>query len=500
MKTGDSIENAVPRLSATGLASLADRVATPAYDRRALTPGIVHIGVGNFHRAHQGIYMDDLFNLGKDHDWAITGAGVMPGDERTRKILERQDYLSTVVELDPSGISARIVGAMTDYAPVQAGNAALIETMARPETRIVSLTITEGGYYIDSSTNAFDTGHQSIVQDAANPSSPQTVFGAIISALALRRKAGLAPFTVMSCDNIPGNGAATLGAVTGLCEMFDSELAAWIAGNVAFPNSMVDRITPVTSGHEIALVRDTFHFDDPAPVTCEPFRQWVMEDKFTAGRPSLEDVEVIFTGDVNLYENMKLRILNGGHAIIAYPAALLDIEFAHRAMADPAISAYFIKVQEEEILPEVEPVPNMSPRAYLDLIDRRFRNPMVRDTTHRLCFDGSNRQPKFIVPSVFDNLQKSQSVSGLALVSALWCRYCEGVTESGRKIASNDPKWEQLTDVAARAHSDPKAWLCQEDIYGILVRQPQFVREFERWLRRIWSDGVRDTLSEYTRA
>ncbi|VAW10914.1 Multiple polyol-specific dehydrogenase [hydrothermal vent metagenome] len=486
------------RLSRTALSRLSGNIQLPEYRRSALRPGIVHIGVGNFHRAHQAVYMDDLFSRGVDHDWAIVGAGVRQDDARMRKLLAGQDFLSTVVELDPEGTTGRIVGSMTDFLPVQKHNTALVEAMARPETRIVSMTVTEGGYFIDPSTNAFDAGHREIILDANTPSSPQTLFGAIVLALSKRKYARTAPFTVLSCDNIPRNGDATQKTVTGLAALSDPGLAAWIQDKVSFPNAMVDRITPATGESEIALVRDRFHYDDPAPVTCEPFRQWILEDRFSAGRPRLEDVGVTFTSDVHLYENMKIRILNGGHAIIAYTAALLDIEFVHQAMADPAISSYLNKVQNEEVLPHVAPVPEMSPGRYLNLIECRFKNPRIKDTVHRLCFDGSNRQPKFIVPLINDRLRHEGSASGLALVSALWCRYCAGTTEAGRKIAPNDPKWDHLTNAAAQARFDPMAWLHQVNAYGPLAGQPEFALEFERWLGQIWGNGVRDTLNEYT--
>ena len=270
-------------------------VALPAYDRTRLTAGIVHIGLGNFHRAHMAVYLDDLFALGEGHDWAILGAGVRAADAKMREALIAQDCLSTVIELDPAAKSCRRIGSMIDFLPVEKDNASLIEGMAKAEIRIVSLTVTEGGYFINSATGQFDPQAPEIVADAADPDHPATAFGAIIAALKARRAAGIQPFTVMSCDNLPGNGHVTQAAVVGLARLFDEELANWIAANVAFPNGMVDRITPATGPRERAMAAQFGLADDPVPVTCEPFRQWVLEDNFPAGRPAWEKVGVTFT-------------------------------------------------------------------------------------------------------------------------------------------------------------------------------------------------------------
>jgi mannitol 2-dehydrogenase len=474
-------------------------VALPAYDRSRLTPGIVHIGLGNFHRAHMAVYLDDLFAKGLGHDWAVLGAGVREGDARMREALRAQDWLSTVIELDPAGLRARRVGAMTGFVEVQPDNAALIAAMTDPAIRIVSLTVTEGGYFVDAATGRFDPSAPEIVADAANPDHPATAFGAILAALRARRAAGIAPFTVMSCDNLPGNGHVTRDAVTGLARLSDPALADWVAANVAFPNGMVDRITPATGPRERALAK-SLGLDDPVPVTCEPFRQWVLEDNFPAGRPPLEQVGVTFTPYVHAYEAMKIRILNGGHAIIAYPGGLLDIEMVHEAMAHPLIAGFLDKVEREEIIPLVPPVPDTDLNAYFALIHSRFANPEVADTIRRLCLDGSNRQPKFILPSLRDNLAAGRVPRGLILESALWCRYCAGASDSGTTIAPNDPAWERLTEVARAARAEPALWLAMDDIYGEVGCDPVVIAEFTRVLNALWENGTVAVLTEYLSA
>ncbi|MFO1175346.1 MAG: mannitol dehydrogenase family protein [Paracoccaceae bacterium] len=484
------------KLTEATLPLLPAGVARPAYDRARLTSGIVHIGCGNFHRAHQAVYFDDLFALGEGLDFAITGAGVRDGDERMRQALAGQDWLYSVVELEPGARNARVIGSLNGFVPVSPGNSPLIAAMAAPATRIVSLTVTEGGYYIDPMTGTFSPDHPDIRRDAQVPDRPETAFGAIIAALKQRRAAGVQPFTVMCCDNVPHNGRVTRDAVVGLCALSDPALADWIGANVAFPNSMVDRITPATGDRERAMVR-SLGLEDAAPVTCEPFRQWVMEDSFPAGRPPLERVGVTFTDRVDLYETMKIRILNGGHAIIAYPAGLLGIELVHEAMADGQIRAFLDRLLTTEVLPILPEVPGVSLTDYKALIISRFSNPEVADTVRRLCLDGSNRQPKFIVPSARDGLGAGRDIAGLALASALWCRYCFGVDETGAAIAPNDPNWDRLTRTAAAARHDPAAWLAMTDIYGDLGRDSRFAAAFGRALGDLWSKGTRACLAAY---
>jgi mannitol 2-dehydrogenase len=483
-------------LSAGALQHLPPNIAVPKYRRSDLSAGIVHFGVGNFHRAHQAVYLDDLFNERRDFDWALVGAGVRDADVAVREKLREQDWLTTVVEQEANSTMARVIGSMIDFV-APGDSAAILESLARPEIRIVSLTITEGGYYISPATQKFDASHADIVADSRNLEAPKTVFGLIVAGLRRRREAGVAPFSVMSCDNIPGNGHVTESAVSGLAALADPKLASWIVDEVAFPNSMVDRITPATTDRERQLLAQTFGLEDNWPVFCEEFRQWVLEDHFPAGRPALEEAGVTFTSDVAPYELMKIRILNGGHATIAYPAALLDIHFVHEAMEDPQIHSFLEKLTTDEIIPTVPPPPNTNLAGYRDLVARRFANSKIGDTISRLCLDGSNRQPKFILPTAVARLKAGRSVKGLALVSALWCRYCYGVSESGKTITPNDPSWDRLQAAARAARGDATAYLAMRDIFGEAADTPAYVASFSNALHRLWADGVRKTVDAY---
>jgi mannitol 2-dehydrogenase len=485
------------KLSLANLDAIAGHAAVPSYKRSDLTAGIVHFGIGNFHRAHQAVYLDDLFNTGRDHDWALIGAGVTSYDGAMRDKLRGQDYLTTVVEQDVGKSAARVTGAMIDFLD-PADRAGIVAKLADPSIRIVSMTITEGGYFINPASGKFDPEHPAIVADAANPADPKTVCGISLAGLRARRDRGIVPFTVMSCDNIPGNGHVTENAVAGLARLSnDTDFADWIAGNVAFPNSMVDRITPATGAREIDHCRETFGIDDAWPVYCEEFKQWVMEDHFTAGRPALEEVGVTFVKDVAPFELMKIRILNGGHAAIAYPGALLDIHFVHETMEDADIRAFLAKLETTEIIPCVPPVPDTDIQDYFRLIERRFANPKIGDTVARLAQDGSNRQPKFILPSTADRLAKGEDVQGLALVSALWCRYFEGMSDSGKAIAFNDASAERLQTAALASRNDPFVFLALEDIFGSVGKDSRFRKRFAEALSSLREKGTRATLRAY---
>ena len=483
-------------LSNSTLSDLPPEVIRPTYDRSSLTPGIVHIGLGNFHRAHQAWYLHRLMQDGRAHDWAIIGAGVRPYDSAMREKLLAQDCLTTLIELDPAGKSVEIVGSMIDYIPIEEGNGPLIAKMAEPAIRIVALTVTEGGYYIDAVTKGFDASHPDIQHDAANPDRPRTAFGAIVAALKRRRDAGIGPFTGQSCDNLQGNGKILRQTVVSLARLSDPDLADWIDETMSFPNAMVDCIVPATGPKELELV-NKIGIDDAAPVTHENFRQWVIEDDFCAGRPDWEKAGATFSDDVHAYETMKLRILNAGHQVITFPGDLLSVQTITACMGHPLIRGLFRKLETEEIVPQVHAVPGMTPAQYVDLIDRRFSNPEIHDTTRRNCFDGSSKQPGWILVMVRERLAAGASVEGFALESALWARWCAGTRDDGSTIEPNDPLWGKLTVAAAEARERPLAWLEQRQLYGNLIDVPGFAEPFERWLSMIWADGTAAALKKY---
>jgi mannitol 2-dehydrogenase len=484
------------KLSNATLERLPEGVLRPQYDRAQLTAGIVHIGLGNFHRAHQAWYLHRLMQQGEAMDWAIIGAGVRPYDAKLREMLLAQDCLTTLIELDPSSANAEVIGSMIDYLPIEEGNGALIERMVQVDIRIVAMTVTEGGYFIDPATKGFDQSHPDIVHDSQNPNTPKTAFGAIIEALRRRRANGTGPFTCQSCDNLLGNGNVLRQTVVSLARMSNPDLADWIEANCSFPNSMVDSIVPATGPNELSLVRQ-LGIEDQAPVTHENFRQWVIEDDFCAGRPEWDKIGATFSDDVHGYEAMKIRILNGGHQVISVPAEVLSVATISECMDHNLIGRLFTKVATEEIAPLVKPVSGMTTADYVSLIKRRFSNPKIVDTTRRVAFDGSSRHPGFILPSIREGLVNGTPIDGLALVEAAWARMCEGTREDGSQIEPNDPFWLDLNAKAKEARHDPLQWLGMRQIYGDLADAPRFTDSFARWLGLIWDDGLEAALSSY---
>lgn len=448
-------------------------VSKPTYLREDISVGIAHIGVGNFHRSHQAVYLDQLMNSGLDRDWGICGIGLLPGDARMRDTLKAQDYSYTVIEKHGDGaITARVIGSIVDYLYAPDEPEAVIELLSSPAIKIVSLTITEGGYNIDRTTGAFLVTSQAIQEDIAKPVAPTTVFGYLTQALARRRQNGIAPFTVMSCDNVPENGNVAKLAVTSFAREIDPDLATWIAGHVSFPNSMVDRITPVTADADRHLLQDFFGIEDAWPVPTEPFTQWVLEDTFSCGRPAFENVGVQMVNDVAAYELMKLRLLNASHQGLAYFGTLLGYTYVHEAVADPGI-ANFLRGYLAEARQTLLPVPGIDLDTYVDQIFVRFLNPHIADTLARLAVDASDRIPKFVLPTIRDNLSAGRSMSFGAALIASWREWLESTSP----VAIVDALTPELLDYVDRSRQDPSHFISCTSVFGDLAWDEAFTNE-----------------------
>jgi mannitol 2-dehydrogenase len=483
----------------TTLPELAGRIRVPTYDRAAMSVGIMHLGVGGFHRSHQAMYLDRLMASGRDLDWALRGVGVLPHDRRIVDALNDQDGLYTLVIKHPDGrLEPRIIGSITGMMYLHDHTRAVVEAMAVASVRIVSLTITEGGYLIDSVTGEFDVRHPSIQPDLQPGAEPETAFGLITAALALRRSRGIAPFTVMSCDNVPGNGHVARRAILSFARLLDPAQADWIDQSVAFPNSMVDRITPGTTDADRAALAEQFGVHDVWPVVCEPFTQWVLEDNFPTGRPAWEEVGVQLVQDVAPYELMKLRMLNAGHQVVCYLGALAGFGYCHEVCQDPTFRAFLNTFMATEAAPTLRPVPGVDLDDYRRTLVERFSNPYVRDTLARLCADTSDRIPKFLLPSVRHNLAHGGPIERSALVIAAWARYAEGVDDAGHSIEVVDPLREQLMAAAARQAEKPTAFLAQREIFGDLVDDPRFTDAYLRALASLHTMGALATVDAWS--
>ncbi len=487
------------KLNASSLDKLAPTIEMPAYDRRQLVDGIVHIGVGGFHRAHQAVYIDDLLGQGAGGEWGICGIGLLKHDIAMRDALVPQDCLYTVVERGTGGEDhARVIGAITRFLYAPDDPEAVIEKMASEQTRIVSLTITEGGYFIDQGTGAFEEDHPTVIHDLAHPDRPQCAFGYLLEALERRRQRGLRPFTVLSCDNLQGNGEVARQVMLRFAELRDPSLQDWLAENGAFPNCMVDRITPATTDADRALVREAFGIEDAWPVVTEPFRQWVIEERFCNGRPAFEDVGVQMTPDVHPYETMKIRLLNASHSAMGYLGYLAGFEYIYEIMADSQFRRFIRNFMDQEVTPLLAAVPGIDLDAYKQTLVERCANPTIKDKAARICMDGSAKMPKFILPSIREQLQRGGPTKRLSLVVASWCRYAAGTDEGGKPIVIEDPMAETLSRQAKQGGKDPRPFLDSSEIFGDdLPNAPGFVEEVGEALRSLYDEGVRATLSKY---
>lgn len=486
------------KLDDASLDSLPSNVRTPDYTRRGMTDGIVHIGVGGFHRAHQAVYVDDSLAESGADQWGICGVGLLPHDRRMRDALVPQDCLYTVVERGPGAdTKARVIGAMTRFLFAPENREAVLEKMASPNIRIVSLTITEGGYYLDPETGESNLDHPDIVHDVQHPARPVGAFGFLTEALDRRRKQGLKPFTVMSCDNVQGNGGVTRRMLLAFAGRRDPVLRDWIAENGAFPDSMVDRITPATTDQDRAMIRETYGIDDAWPVVTEPFRQWVIEDAFCDGRPSWERVGVQMTSDVHPYETMKIRLLNASHSAMGYLGYLAGFDHIHDVMADERFRKFVIGFMDEEVTPILEDVPGIDLAAYRKTLVERFSNPAVKDQVSRICMDGSAKIPKFILPTIREQLERGGPTGRASLVIASWCRYLSGNDERGQAIDINDAMADTLTERARAAGRDASIFLGLHEIFGDLGQSRRFADEVEDALARLYDNGAAATVQMY---
>lgn len=482
-------------LSTSTLAELPANLVKPSYDRSALTAGIVHFGVGGFHRAHQAMYLDQLMNAGQAQDWAICGVGVLPGDARMKQVMDKQDCLYTLVVKNPDGSrEGRVIGSIIEYLFAPDSPEAVIEKMASDAVRIVSLTVTEGGYNFHHVSGDFDADNPDVVHDLQPGVAPRTTFGLITEALRRRRERGLEPFTVMSCDNIQGNGDVARKMFTAFAGLKDPGLGAWVAENVPFPNSMVDRITPVTTDEDRQAIAADFGVQDEWPVVCEPFEQWVLEDHFSLGRPSFEKAGVQVVDDVEPYELMKLRLLNASHQGMCYFGYLAGYRYAHEVAQDPLFAQFLLDYMDKEATPTLHPVPGIDLDAYKRTLIERFSNESVRDTLARLCAESSDRIPKWLLPVVRINLGNGGEIKRSAAIVASWARYAEGTDEQGNPIDVVDRLKDTVMAAASRQRQEPLSFISNRDVFGDVVDDARFVAAYSEALATLHQRGARETL------
>jgi mannitol 2-dehydrogenase len=486
------------RLSNDVLRRLPEQVLTPAYDRRALSPHTIHIGVGGFHRAHQALYLDDLLATDRNERWGEIGLGILPSDAKMRDALAPQDHLYTLLERDGTQQSLRVIGSLIKFILAPAAQDAAIEALASPETRIVSLTVTEGGYFLHEGTGDFTADSSEIVHDLQKPDSPVSWLGYVVEALQRRQLRGLPPFTVMSCDNLQSNGRVARKVLLAFAHLRDSNLERWIADHVSFPNSMVDRITPATTSTDIEQVSSYLGVADAWPVVTEPFRQWVIEDVFCNGRPQWEMVGAEMSTEVASYELMKMRLLNGSHMAMAYLGALNGFTYAHQVIQNSLFYS-FIQAFMEEVTPVVPRIKGVSASAYKLSLLYRFSNPTINDQLTRLCSEGSAKLPKWVLPSINDLLQKGRQVRLLSLVVASWFVYLrDGHDRNGVPLNIVDARCKELREAAAKSAHDPRLFLTNPAIFPVdLSRNKNFIDPVVAGVLELSRRSIPEVLSKY---
>ncbi|MFP5282979.1 MAG: mannitol dehydrogenase family protein [Actinomycetes bacterium] len=483
-------------LNATTLASATPGTQTPTYDRDRVSVGMVHIGVGGFHRAHQAVYLDSLLAADDDaRTYGLCGVSLLPQDRRIVEVMNAQDTLYTVLVRHPDGTStAQIVGSIVEHVFAPDDPDRVLSLLADPAVRIVSLTITEGGYFYDNARDEVQLDAPALAADLADPEHPQTAFGYLLEGLRRRRAAGVAPFTVLSCDNLRGNGHITQRVVEAMAEQGDPDVARWVAEEVAFPNCMVDRITPRTTDADVALAAELTGLEDAWPVTCEPFLQWVIEDRFPGGRPRWERVGAELVDDVVPYELMKMRLLNAGHQAIAYAGLLLGHHYAHEATTDPTVRRLLEQYAYREGPTTLTALPGVDFGDYAATVIERFANPQVRDALARLGTQSTAMLSTYVLPVVRDLLAAGRPASAAIAVLACWARFVEGTDENGGGLELVDVQADDLRARVARHAEDPLALVRDNPMFHGLEGRPDFEGPYADILTRIRGEGVRAAL------
>jgi mannitol 2-dehydrogenase len=483
------------------LTQLPGGVERPGYDRSGMTPGLVHIGVGGFNRSHLAVYLDDLLKLGATKPWGEFGVGLLPADAAIHAALAEQDFLYGLLLVDSGEESYRVVGSLAGHLYAPESCDAVLDKLSAPECGIVSLTVTEGGYFIEDGSGRFLADHEDIRHDLEHPDRPKTWVGFVAEACGRRRKVGGAPFTLLSCDNLQANGVAARTALVSFADARGAALRRWIEENVTFPCSMVDRITPRTTEENRATIAEKFGVLDRVPVVAEPFRQWVLEDAFAAGRPEWERVGAQITGDVAPYERTKMRLLNGGHSTIGYSADLLGYSYIGEAACDPLLRRLLTAFMAE-VRPTLKTLPGIDLDEYSATIVKRFSNSAIRDQVARICSDGCAKIAKFLVPSIKDILEGDllegqRELRVLPLVIASWLHYLRGRDENGRALTISDPLLACMKPFLLDGGDDAGLALSVRAVFGELaLNHPRFARKVQASLDALRSGGVRAAITE----
>jgi len=480
------------QLDDSTLAQVPASVARPRYDRTALRVGVVHLGLGAFHRAHQAIYTDDALAT-QGGDWAIAGVSLRSADVRDR--LRPQHGLYTAIEHSPAGTRRRVIGSVREALFLGDDRERVHALLASAHTHVVTLTVTEKGYCHDPATGRLNLSHQEIAHDLMHPDAPVSVVGLLVYALERRRASHGTPLSILCCDNLPQNGGLLEGLVVNLANERDPALAAWIGEHAAFPSTMVDRIVPATTDADVADNDAALGLSDRSPVVHEPYVQWVIEDRFAGPRPAWEAGGAQLVREVEPFEKMKLRLLNASHSAFAYLGFLAGHEYIYQVAAQPDFVRYMRRFMSEEVTPTLHVPHGIDLAAYRDALVTRFANPALPHRTQQIAMDGSQKLPQRILATVRENLAEGRSVTLGALAVAGWMRYVSGEDEAGRPIKVSDPLAPRLAAIVQAAGRDPPAiargLLSVREIFDEdLHNEPRFAEPVARWLVSLYDRGA----------
>lgn len=478
------------QLNQQNLTQLASEMNPPKYERSRNKAGIVHVGVGGFHRSHEAYYTDQLMRAGDASAWGICGVGLREADRKIATTLHEQDCLYTLIIKHPDGsVQSHVVGSLVGFLLGCDDATAVIEQMASPDTKIVSLTITEGGYNVDPADGEFDANNADAIHDIENPQQPRLVFGYLTAALQLRRERGLPAFTVQSCDNIQHNGDLTRKMLLGFAQLQNADLAKWIEDEVCFPNAMVDRITPVTTPEDLKYLESHFGVEDAWPVTCEPFCQWIIEDNFSNGRPAWEAVGAQFVTDVTPYETMKLRLLNAGHSVLGLLGTVFGYQTIDQTVSDERFAAFLRGFFDHEATPVLDPVEGIDLDEYKNTLIERFGNPNIKDSLARICLESSSKLPVFLLPTIRKNLEQGGSIAYAVLVIAAWCYYSDKHADRmGNAVEVVDQQEAALQAAAQKTATDALGFVKLKSVFGDLADNSRFAETYQRAVAQIYSN------------
>ncbi|XMO86855.1 mannitol dehydrogenase family protein [Algibacter sp. AS12] len=485
-------------LKMENLDAIKENASIPLFDRDQITTSIAHIGVSNFHRAHQAFYINELIEKHQAFNFGICGIDLLDSDRKTYNVLKDQDGLYTLITKSPTGFQKpKIIGAIVEYFFGPENPMAVIERLANPDIKIISLTIAEDGYHLNEITGEFDQKHPSVAEEVVNPFNPKTVFGYLTQAFKLRKLRGISGCTILSCDNIKNNGDTMKHSFLNYVEKNEPELLPWLKNNTTFPNTMVDRITPTTQHKDIDALKNNFLVEDQWPVVCEPFTNWVIEDNFFETKPNWEKVGVQFVKNIEPYQNMKLQLLNAGHSILGILGTLHGYKTVHEAANDDVFIQFLKSYMHQEVAPTLVDAENMTFKAYKSTLISRFKNSNINDSLSRICSESSAKIPIFILSTLKIQLSENNSINHIAFIIAAWCKYNDGINDLGYAYNIVDSISNTLIRMAALSQQNPVKFLEIEPVFNDLSSNPVFTNKYLHYLNHLRNHTIKESVKQF---